>query len=137
LQQTAWSGEELAAWTAAMGLGQVGVQQGILRGTSTNGDPAFFSPPLRLRAGRMGKVVVEMRLSRPAGPAQLFWSTVTAPQASEDASVVVPTVADGLWHQYIFAVGQNPHWDGCITSLRFDPATREGVTVELKSIRLE
>ena len=62
---------------------------------------------------------------------------MTAPQPTEAASVVVPTVADGQWHTYTFAVGQNPHWDGCITSLRFDPATREGVTVELKSVHLE
>ena len=137
LHQTAWSGEQLAAWTAAMGLDHRELREGILRAASTDGDPAFASPPLKLRASRFGKVVVEMRLSQPAGAAQLFWSTVTAPQPGEAASVSLPTVADGRWHRYTFAVGNNPHWGGCITSLRLDPATREGVTVELKSIRVE
>ena len=67
LRQTAWSGEEIAAWSAAMGMGQVAAREGVLRATSINGDPAFFSPPLKLRAGRTGKVIVEMRLNRPAG----------------------------------------------------------------------
>ncbi len=62
---------------------------------------------------------------------------MTAPQPTEAASVAVPTVADGRWHRYTFAVGTNPHWGGCVTSLRFDPATEKGVTVEIKSIRLE
>jgi hypothetical protein len=137
LRQTAWSGEQLAAWTGVMGFGHVEVRQGILQATSTNGDPAFFSPPLRLRGSRFAKVIVDMRLSQPAGAAQLFWSTVTSPQTSEAASVSVQTVADGQWHSYTFDVGGNPQWGGCITALRFDPATQKGVTVELKSVRLE
>jgi hypothetical protein len=92
---------------------------------------------LRLRGSRFAKVIVDMRLSQPAGAAQLFWSTVTSPQTSEAASVSVQTVADGQWHSYTFDVGGNPQWGGCITALRFDPATQKGVTVELKSVRLE
>ncbi len=76
-------------------------------------------------------------MSRPAGPVQLFWSTVTAPQPTEASSVSVPAVAGGQWHRYTFAVGGNPHWDGCVASLRLDPATEKGVTVEIKSICLE
>jgi hypothetical protein len=120
-----------------MGLGNIAVRDGVLRGTSVNRDPAFFSPPLRLRASRFTNLVVEMRTSRPAGPVQLFWSTVTAPQPTEDTSVVVQAGADGQWHRYTFAVGGNPLWGGCVTSLRLDPATEEGVTVEIKSVRLE
>jgi len=77
-----------------------------------------------------------MRLNRSAGSAQLFWST-TGSGVNGDASVLVNTVADGQWHSYVFEVAKNQNWGGCITSLRFDPASKEGVTVEIKSIRLE
>jgi hypothetical protein len=137
LHQTAWSGEQMAAWTGAMGFDHIKVRNGILRATSINGDPAFFSPPLKLRTSRFAKVIVEMRLNRPAGDAQLFWSTVTAPQPTEAAGATVPTIADGQWHSYTFAVGENPQWGGCVTSLRLDPATQKDVTVEVKSVRLE
>jgi len=138
LHRTAWSGARLAAWADGTGgLKNVEVRDGILRATSTNGDPSFTLPLRKLRASQFTSVVVEMRISRLAGGAQLFWATPTTPTPTEATSVVLPTVADGQWHSYRFPVGQNPHWGGCVTSLRFDPATKEHVTVEIKSIRLE
>jgi hypothetical protein len=135
-QTPSWSNEGLALWTGMMGLDGVELRQGVLRGTSKTSDPAFLSPTFVLRANRYAKAVVEMRLSRPAGSAQLFWSTKTA-GANGAASVVLPTVADGQWHSYTFDVGKNPEWGGCITSLRFDPGSEEGVVFEIRSIRLE
>ena len=133
---TSWSGQSIGQWTGSAGLDGVETRDGVLRGTSNSRDPVMSSPALELRASRYKRVIVEMRLSHPAGGAQLFWAT-TASGVSEAASVSVPTLADGRWHTYTFEVGQNPNWGGCVTAFRFDPTSEPGVTVEIKSIRLE
>ena len=137
LHAHAWQGEALALWKPMMGLGHVEVRDGVLRATSINADPAFVSPPLELRANRFTELVVEMRSRAPSGPVQLFWTTMTEPATSEPASVSAPTLADGRWHHYVLPVATNPHWGGCITSLRFDPATIKDAAIEIKSVRLE
>ena len=111
-------------------------RDGVLRGTTTTRDPVTSSPALELRASRYTRMQIEMRLNHPAGGAQLFWAT-TASSVSEANSVSAPTVADSQWHTYTFEVGKNPNWGGCVTSFRFDPASEPGVTVEIKSIRIE
>jgi hypothetical protein len=107
-----------------------------LQAVSDTGDPAWALPETRLRASRYTRAVVEMRLSR-AGTAQLFWTTSSEPATSEPASVTVPVPADGQFHACTFPLGQNQHWSGCVTSLRFDPTSDSGVKIEIRSIRLE
>jgi len=136
LRQTAWSGDGLAAWNSIMGFDDLGVRDGILRAVSKTTDPAIASPATEIRASRYSKAIVEMRVNRPAGSAQLFWSTTGAGVTGE-ASVLVDTIGDGQWHSYVFEVAKNQNWGGCVTSLRFDPAAKEGITIEIKSIRLE
>jgi hypothetical protein len=134
--ETAWAGEKLAAWQGMMGLGKAEVKDGILSATSTTHDPAFRSPALKVRASRLSKVVIEMRVSKP-GTAQLFWTSSSAPQATESASVKTPAVADGAFHPYTFEVGSSEYWGGCLTGLRLDPTGEEGALVEIRSIRME
>ncbi|MGO8747919.1 MAG: LamG-like jellyroll fold domain-containing protein [Thermoguttaceae bacterium] len=131
-----WSDKRLAAWNSMMGLGEVKLDKGVLRAQATSDDPAFSLNGLRLRAGRYARVVVEMRVSRPGG-AQLFWSTVSHPDMTEDGSLTLPTAADGQFHRYAFDVAKNGHWGGCVTALRFDPTAKTGVVVEIRSIALE
>ncbi len=119
-----------------MGVRDLRVEDGLLRFTTTTNDPAIQSPPLKVRASHFSKLVVEMRVSRPGG-AQLFWSTASEPFMTEVASLTLPAAADGQFHRYVFEVGKNGHWSGCVTGLRFDPATQTGVVVEIRSIRLE
>ena len=119
-----------------MGLAETRLQEDLLRAVSTTDDPAWQLPETRLRASRYMRAIVEMRLSRP-GAAQLFWTTSSEPATSEPASVTVPVLADGQFHACSFPVGRNEHWNGCITSLRFDPTAASGVTVEVRAIRLE
>lgn len=133
---TSWTGRRLVAWTEMMGLDQVVLDRGVLRGVSVTSDPALSSPPLKIRASRFRRVAVNMRVSKPGG-AQLFWSTTSEPQMSEQASAHINTIADGGFHEYIFPVGENARWDGCVTGLRFDPTNLEGVTIELRSIILK
>ena len=134
--EAAWSGPRLSAWQPMMGLGEMRVEAGVLRAVSTSSDPAWHLPATRLRASRYARVVVDLRVSRP-GVAQLFWTTPSAPGASEAASVTAPVLADGQFNACEFAVARNAHWTGCIQSLRFDPTAESGVKVEIRSIRLE
>jgi hypothetical protein len=137
LHATEWSGDQLGAWKALMGLDKVEVKDGVLRAASTTTDPAVVSPPLELRARDFTKVVVEMRVDRSTSAAQLFWGTVTTPRMGEATSSAANVIADGQWHRYVFEVAKNPTWSGCVTSLRFDPTQDKGVAVEIKSIRVE
>jgi len=132
----AWSGKALSAWRPMMGLAETGVGQDTLRAVSTTGDPAWLLPETRIRASRFSRAIVEMRLNR-AGTAQLFWTTSSEPATSEAASVRASVVADGQFHACSLPVGQNDHWTGCVTSLRFDPTTDSGVTIEIRAFRLE
>lgn len=133
---TAWSGQTIGQWTGSADFEKVDVRDGVLRGLTSGRDPVMTSPALELRAGRYKRVIVEMRLDCPGGGAQLFWAT-TASGVSEATSVSVPTVADSQWHAYTFDVAANPNWGGCVTAFRLDPTSAPGVTVEIKSIRLE
>jgi len=131
-----WQGEQLVAWSAMMNLPDAKIEGGVLRARAASDDPAFSIHGLRVRASRYRKVVVEMRVSQP-GAAQLFWSTTSRPDMSESASLHLATAADGQFHRYAFEVATNEHWGGCVTGLRFDPAVKAGVVVEIRAIRLD
>jgi hypothetical protein len=133
---TTWSGATISQWTGSAGFSAFETRDGVLRGLTESRDPVTTSPALELRAGRFKRLLAELRFDKPAGSAQLFWATTSA-SVSEATSVSVPTVADGQWHTYTFELAKNPNWGGCVTSLRFDPASEPGVTVEIRSIRLE
>jgi len=133
---TAWSGPTIGQWTGSSGFEKMETTNGILRGLTDTHDPVTSSPTLELRASRYARMRIEMRLDRPAGDAQLFWSAAAA-GVSEATSVRVPTIADSQWHTYTFELAQNPNWGGCVTAFRFDPASEPGVTVEIRSIRLD
>jgi hypothetical protein len=135
-EAAAWSGAGLCVWEAMMGLTDTRIEHGILKGRSSTSDPAFALAHTRLRAGQFTKLMVEIRVSRP-GPAQVFWTTPSEPSCSEAASVKAPVVADGQFHTCGFEVGNNAHWRGCITSLRFDPTAGKDILVEIRAIRLE
>jgi len=135
-RETSWTADGLAAWTGLMGVDQAEVEDGAYRMVSTTRDPALSSPRLKVRGGRFTKVVVDMRVSH-AGDAQLFWTTASWPRTEEQASAHVTTVADGQFHRYAFEVGASEYWGGCLTGMRLDPTALQGVTVEVRSIRLE
>ena len=131
-----WSGEALAAWTGLMGVQDVRLKDASLCFTTTTNDPAIQSPALKVHASRYTKLVVEMRISQPSD-AQVFWSTSSTPGMSESASVHAQAPADGRFHRLRFDLGGNEHWGGCLTGLRFDPTSAEGVSVEIRAMGLE
>ncbi|MEN6403000.1 MAG: LamG-like jellyroll fold domain-containing protein [Armatimonadia bacterium] len=134
--QTAWTGADVGAWGATMGIRDLQVKDGVLRLVAATRDPALSSPALRVRGNRFSRVVVEMRVSQASG-AQLFWTNTAEPRANERASIRLQTVADGQFHKLVYEVGKNETWGGCVTGFRFDPTDVEGAVVEIKSITLE
>lgn len=132
---SSWTGADLGQWSGMMAANDLAVKDGVLRFTAANRDPALSSPALRLRGSKFSRFVVEMRVSQ-AGGAQVFWASSTFP-TSERTSVLTKTVADGQFHRYVFEMGRNDTWGGCITGLRFDPTDVEGAVVEIRSMTLE
>jgi len=136
VKEPSWSGDALAAWGGIMGISAPRTEGGVLRFTTATNDPALQSPALKVRASRYSRLVVEMRASQP-GHAQVFWSTTSAPGASEAASAHAEVPADGQFHRVVFHLCGNEHWGGCLTGLRFGPTGAEGVRIEIRAIRLE
>ena len=85
---------------------------------------------------RYAKLVVELKVSQ-TSDAQVFWSTSSTPGMSESASLHAQAPGDGRFHRLVFDLGGNEHWGGCLTGLRFDPTSAEGVLVEIRRIRLQ
>jgi hypothetical protein len=81
---------------------------GVLSAVSSDKDPAFGFPPLKIRASEYSKVIVEMRVSR-TGDAQLFWTTSDSTNWTEPASMRTNTKADGDFHEYEFKTGKHDY----------------------------
>ena len=148
LDISAWEFEserDAEGW-GSMLLTDVKVQNGCLVARTTGNDPAFFGPPVRLRASQYRFVFIRMRLTkitRPSSPVprpvedmgQLFWRTATIPE-SEATSVKFKVQIDGQWHEYLLPVHENRRWRGIITRLRIDPCTQPDVLVEVDSVKV-
>ncbi|MFA0750791.1 MAG: hypothetical protein SLRJCFUN_001194 [Candidatus Fervidibacter sp.] len=147
LDKSSWEFEHDAeGWESWMQLADVKVQNGCLVARTMGNDPAFFGPPVRLRASEYRFALIRMRLtkiSRPSSPVprpvedtgQLFWRTTTLPE-SEATSVRFKVHIDGQWHEYRLPVHENIRWRGIVTRLRLDPCTQPDVLVEVDAIRL-
>lgn len=141
LDRTNWDFTESdEGWGAGMNLSDLGIRAGALSARTGGTDPAFFGPPMRVRASRFGSVLIRLRLSAAEGGpfhdrAQLFWRTSRIPEG-EATSCRFEVTADGEWHDYRLPVAENPRWRGLITRLRLDPVNRSQVQVDVDSIRL-
>ncbi len=98
-------------------------------------DPQLVSPELDVPLAGYNAVEVDMVLGAPvADPTvQMFFATAAHPGFAEANSAVVTAQADGMLHRYSFYFGDNPHWQGDLTRLRFDPTgpgTQGGVRVD-------
>jgi glycerophosphoryl diester phosphodiesterase len=141
LYKTAWDFErDEEGWGNTMGMTDVRAADGMLRALTTTDDPAFFGPPVHIRAEDFPFVHIRMRLRREGVEAfkdtgQLFWRTTTLPE-SESTSVRFEVVGDGEWHEYVLPVHENIRWRGIVTRLRLDPCAQPGVRVDVDFIFL-
>jgi hypothetical protein len=123
-----------------MDLADVKAAPDALQARTTGNDPAFFGPPMQVRAGEISAVTLRMKLTPANGrpftdSAQLFWRTRALPE-SEATSVRFEAVGDGEWREYRLPLSQNRRWRDTVTRLRLDPCNRSGVRVGLDWIRL-
>jgi hypothetical protein len=128
-------------WESTMQIGQVAARNGALTGLTVGNDPAFFGPPLQVRAASHGHAFLRLRLTHLRGgpfndEAQLFWRTRRLPE-SEASSRHFAVAVDGQWHEYRLALAENRRWSGTVTRLRLDPCSHTDVRVELDCLRLE
>jgi len=141
LDRTDWefrSSDE--GWGNVMDLADVKATSDVLQAQTTGNDPAFFGPPMQVRAGEFSAITLRMKLTSVDGhsfadSAQLFWRTRALPE-SEATAMRFEVVGDGEWHAYRVPVSQNRRWRDAVTRLRLDPCNRSGVQVDLDWIRL-
>lgn len=139
--RTLWDADHaLTEWGSGMGITEAKLDSGMLTVRTTNDDPAFFGPPVQIRAEAVRVIKLRMLLQKIDGQAfrdsgQLFWSTRSS-AVSEENSVHFDVEADGQWHDYTIEVAANPRWRGVISSLRLDPMNKSGVLVQIERIQL-
>jgi hypothetical protein len=136
--ENAWTfDQDHYGWGLMMGLQRLEQKPGMLRAKAANSDPAFGSPPLRVRARRWPKLRIRMRVTGAVenDRCQVFWSTPTA-GASEAASERLDVVVD-KFHEYVFPLNENARWRGLITKVRLDPCSTQGAVIEIDEIRFE
>lgn len=132
--------DDLSDWAPVNDLAPFEVKGGILRTRSTGGDPYMHSPPIRVEATKLRKLVLRLRAQFPAGAhpvGQVFWVREDDPNWSESKSVKFPIPTDGQWHELSFDLSQSPEWRGIVTQIRLDPGSGAGIVVELDYVRLE
>ncbi len=105
----------------------------MLTGEATGRDPILYGPGVEIEADGVQHLVIRMRCNT-ADFAQLFWSTATSSQ-SQGNSVRFPVIGDGKFHDYEVDMSQSPQWRGLITSLRFDPLTKQGAKFSVDFIQ--
>ncbi|TSA33687.1 MAG: hypothetical protein D4R65_07350 [Verrucomicrobiaceae bacterium] len=130
-------------WTFNQELAGSIVKDGALTGVTSGKDPFFAKPSLSLAASEVSSVTVRMKIQtadgqpvNDPGKAQLFWTTVTEPDCTEEASIPIKLIGDGEWHDYTIDVAGNENWRGTVTMLRLDPCSRIDVQVSVASVQL-
>jgi hypothetical protein len=121
-EQIAFAFDECAeGWTPAHHVASINVEEGVLRGKITGGDPYLIRTLVRVQGDACPVIHVRMRVT--AGQiGQFFWTTVSSPGFSEDKSVHFAIQADGRFHEYRLEPGRDPAWSAqTITGLRIDP----------------
>ena len=103
--------------------------------TSTSHDPAITTWFAPVEAKDFTHVVVKMKVCGSKTTAQLFWAGPGG-QANEAASLSLPIVCDGVFHEYRFPVSKKPEWRSRVNHFRFDPVGVPNAKVVIDSVRL-
>ncbi len=118
------------------------VSGGVLKGTSSTGDPQLERSGFTIKGNSVNQVVVKMKAgvsggTLPAGKAQLFWGRVGAPSNTGTRSVSVSYGPVNTWRALFLPVSTHAEWaNHTITSLRFDPFWFTNTALEIDWIRV-
>lgn len=135
--KTAWHFEaagDFEGWSPNAYL-EAQVADGWLHGTTKGHDPVLQGPGVRFPAARFRALTIRLKADA-AAQAQVFWGT-TLSRPSESNSIRFELIGDGRFHEYRLKLDAQRSWRGVVTSLRFDPAARDGVAFSIDEIRLE
>ena len=113
--------ESPEGWIPAHDVTSMDVDEGLLTGKITGGDPYLVRGLIRVEGNDYPVIHLRMRLTAGQG-GQLFWTTESSPGLSEDKTVRFAAEPDGQFHEYRLEPGRDPMWSGqTITALRIDP----------------
>ncbi len=113
-----------AGWTARdLGDGYMGGPGWYYPLTATSNDPQLISPELDVPLDSYGSVEVTMAIGVPVTDpsVQIYFTTDSQPNFSEDKSFKLKAQADGQLYSYVADFSTHPAWKGHITRLRLDP----------------
>jgi hypothetical protein len=113
--------ESPEGWIAANHLASLTVDEGVLAGSITGGDPYLVRTLVRAEGDAHPVIRLRMRVTA-GGIGQFYWTTESSPAFAEDKTVRFAIRADGEFHEYRLEPGRDPMWSGeTITGLRIDP----------------
>jgi hypothetical protein len=113
--------ESAEGWIAANHLASLSVDEGVLTGKITGGDPYLVRTLVRAKGDAYPVIRLRMRVTA-GGIGQFYWTTESSPAFAEDNTIRFPIRADGEFHDYRLEPGRDPTWSGqTITGLRIDP----------------
>lgn len=125
---------DLQGWGGFNGWTNPRVENGALRGTSSNEDPFFESPPTW--SNSVLQPVVWVRMSQTAGEfGQIFWQTAVDPIWVIEQSAFFPIIADGQMRDYFINI-DDAGAKGVVTELRLDPTIAAGSEMAIEHIRI-
>lgn len=116
-----WSFKEAAEKWPALNQSRVEVSNGMLQieGTGDDANVRIPIPPTE------GPLVIRWKMRTSVqGPAELYWASTEHPDMGKNGSIRISGVNDGKWHDCEVTVPASDK----ITTLRFDPATKPGLT---------
>ena len=131
--RTAWNFADSACRVWSGGNINLNYADGVMKGESTNNDPAFYSPGIKVEASQFKKLEIKMK-SNVDSSAQIFFAGRKS-QFSEGKSVTFPVQGSNSWHIYEVDLSTNSQWKGEITKLRIDPSCAPTSTVEVEYIK--
>ena len=105
--------------------------------TANAADPQFISPLFFTRAEETGTLTIEAAFTTSEDHAQIFWSTLDAPNFSEERSLKFPIQGDGKMRTYVVHLTDSPKYRATILQLRLDPANSAPSQLRLREIQLK
>ena len=139
VRRTRWTFDDGdAGWSAATGIADLRVENGVLRFHTNTNDPALQTEVL-VEQGRFSRLVVRMSVSGASSgsaSAWFFWGDRWSVM-SEPYSVGIPITADGIMRDYTFSLSDDSFWRGTTRALRFDPCDLSEAEVAIEEIRFE
>lgn len=131
---------DFEGWTQFNDITGEEVLNGILHGLSSGPDARIINDAFGFSADSIAQIDIRIKSAYTSFATgnmigQLYFTTDTSPNFSEDKSLSFTYNADDNWQTLSFLVRTNLLWTGTITSLRLDPVNSGSVEFDIDWIR--